>query len=82
MDRDDVRVIEGCDGERLARESLAASGIGGGERGQHLQRDIAAEARVVRPIDLAHPAGTQRAHNFVRADTCTCGEHAHVNSTV
>ena len=71
MDGDDVRVVERRDGERLARESLAAIGIGGGDVGQDLQRDIALEPRIARAVHLAHPARAERAQRFrTRRDGC------------
>jgi hypothetical protein len=41
-----------CDGER---------------RGQHFNRDIPAEPRVMRPIHLSHPARAQRGDDLVGA---------------
>ena len=68
MDGDDVRVVERGDGERLARESLAAIGIGRGDIGQDLQRDLAPEPQIARPIDFAHPADAEQRHDFVRTE--------------
>ena len=37
---------------------------------KHLQRDFTAEARVARPIDLAHAPGAERADDVVLSDAC------------
>ena len=66
MDGDDVRVVERSHGERLACEPLAALRIRGGDIGQDLQRDLALEPRITRPIDLAHSADAKQRHDFVR----------------
>ena len=42
--------------------------------GQRFYRDAAIEASVMRTIDLAHAAGTDRGHDFVRADSSARGE--------
>ena len=39
--------------------------------GQHLDRDVAAEAGVARAVDLAHPAGAEKAEDLVRPETRT-----------
>ena len=36
--------------------------------GQHLERDVAMELRIVRAIHLAHAAGADRGDDFVRTD--------------
>ena len=42
-----------------------------GERGgQHLDRDLAAEARIARAVDLAHAARAERREDLVRAEPC------------
>ena len=37
--------------------------------GQHLDRDVALEARVARAVHLAHAAGAERRQDLVRAET-------------
>ena len=37
-------------------------------RGEKLERDFAAETRIFREINLSHPAGAERAKNFVSPD--------------
>jgi len=46
------------------------------ERGEHLERDVAVQARIMRPIDLAHPTSPDHAGDFVRTDTVT-GDQRH-----
>ena len=42
--------------------------------GNHLDRDVASEARVTGPIDLAHAAGTDPFNDLERADPDAAGE--------
>ena len=42
---------------------------------QQLQRDLAAEARIARAIDLAHAAGTQQFKNLEAAKPRSCCGH-------
>jgi hypothetical protein len=54
---------------RRARFSLKAPKTLGVERDgvrQHLDRDVAPQARVTRTIDFAHPAGTESRANLIR----------------
>ena len=48
-------MAEGGDGARLALEPREPFGVGGHVAGQDLDRDLAPETRVPRPVDLAHP---------------------------
>ena len=68
VERDDVRVVERRDGLGLALEARQAVGMGGHVLGQHLDRDLAAEPRVARAIDLAHPARAERRDDLVGAE--------------
>src|SRR5579864_1901162 len=60
-------------GQRLgfAREALEAIRIRGEEIRQDLDGDIAVERRVLRAVDLAHPAGAELGNDFVRTDVGT-----------
>ena len=49
-------------------------GVGGERRGQHLDRDLAAEPRVARAVDLAHPAGAERRDDLV-GPQASAGHH-------
>ena len=68
VDVRDVRVVQRRQRLGFAGEPRQPFGVAGEEIGQHLDRDIAVERRVARPIDLAHPAGAEegRAPRTVR----------------
>ena len=53
---------------RLAFEALSPFWIEPNGRRQNLDRDVAAEPRVARAIDLSHPAGAQSADDLVSAE--------------
>ena len=55
MNGDDVRVVQGRDGERFARESLAAIGIGRGDFRQNFQGDLALEPKIAGAVDSPIP---------------------------
>ncbi len=68
VDRGNVGMIQRRQGTRLAlkaRQPLLV-GLNGGR--QDLQRDVATEFRVVRPVDLAHSADTEDAGDPIRAE--------------
>ena len=69
VDGQDVRVVEGGHGPRLALEPCEPFGVGGQLRGQHLDRDLASQPRVAGAVDLAHPAGPDEAEDLVRPET-------------
>ena len=58
-DRDDVGMIQRGRGARLEREAREPFLILEELLRQHLQRDLAAEPRVERAVDLSHPAHTE-----------------------
>ena len=60
VDREDVRMIEHPGRARFLLEASKPIGIVSERAGEDFDRDVAREARVLRPIDLAHPAGTDR----------------------
>ena len=68
VDRDDAGVVERGDGARFALETGAAIGVVGESLRQHLERDLAAELRVLGEVHLAHAAGAQRAEDPVVRD--------------
>ena len=70
VDRGDVRMIQRREGLGFARETRQSVGVGGERVGQHLDRDVAIQLRVARPIHLAHAAGPKGGQDFVRAKTC------------
>ena len=56
----DVRVVERGEHLRLALEAGEPLGVRGEGLGQELERDVAAELRVGRAVDLAHAARAER----------------------
>ena len=67
VDGHDVRMIEGGDRFGFALKARAARGIVGGLARQDFQRDTAFESRILRFVDLAHPAGAQTPNDPVVA---------------
>ena len=68
IDRRDVRMIQRRERLRLALEPRHAFGVGGERVRQDLDRDLAAERRVRRPVDLPHAALTDQRGDFVDAE--------------
>jgi hypothetical protein len=79
VERADVRVVERGDRLRLALEARAHLGIGGEVLGQHLDRDVAAEAGVRGTEHLAHAARAERGGDLVRAEAGAGSEWHRVN---
>ncbi len=71
-DGQDVRVTQSGDGTGLALEPLEPLRVAGHLLGQHLDRDLAPETRVPRPVDLAHPPGPELVEDLVRPEALTC----------
>jgi hypothetical protein len=69
-DREDVRVRQRGDGLRLAPETGQPLAITRDGRRQHLDRDVALQLRVPRPVHLAHPPGPERGDDLVRTEPC------------
>ena len=61
VDGEDVRVRQRGDRLGLALEARRGLGLVGQALGQDLDRHVASEARVPRPVDLAHAAGAEGA---------------------
>jgi len=72
----DVRVREARDRLGLPFEALAMFWSFREMRCQHLDRNRPVEARVARPVDLTHTAGTDRFLDLVRTQHCS-GFDAH-----
>ncbi len=68
VNREDVGVIERGDRPRLALEAPEAVRVAGQGLGQDLDRHLAAEPRVARAVDLAHPPGPDEAEDLVRPE--------------
>ena len=66
VEHHDVRVVEPGHGRRLALEASEAVGRRRHVGGQHLDRDVALEARVARTVDLAHPSRAERRDDLSR----------------
>ena len=61
---------------RFLLESAQRLGIIDQRPREDFDRHVAGEARVLRAIDLAHPAGADGGNDFVGAERRTGGEHA------
>jgi hypothetical protein len=72
--RRDVRMIQGGQRLRLSFEARDPVGIFGERVGQYLDGYRAAERRVGRAIDLAHPAFADGRGDFVDANTIARGQ--------
>ena len=68
VDRGDVRMIQGGEHFRFALEARQPIGVGGERGRQDLDRDLALELRVGRPIHLAHAAFADRRGDVVDAE--------------
>src|SRR6185295_18061438 len=73
-DGDDVGMVEGRDGPRLQLEAPQAVWIGREAGRKHLDRDVASQARVPRPVHLAHRSGAERGQDLIRAETSAGGK--------
>src|SRR5262249_1653596 len=83
VDDDDVGMVERGGSARLLFEAPEAIGIGGEERRQDLEGDVAAEPRVTGAEDLAHTARADGTDDFVGADARAGGEgHVGGDSTL
>jgi hypothetical protein len=60
-----VRVVQRGDRPGFAAEPFDAFRVARECRREDFQRDLASERRVLGPIDLAHPARSKRAEDFV-----------------
>ncbi len=70
----DVRVGQRSDGARLRMESPEGVRASTERFRQDLDRDFAAQAGVLRPIHLAHPARSERGEDLVRPELGLCGQ--------
>ena len=70
-ERADVRVAERRDRPGLAVEALQELLVLREPGGEHLDRDVPAEARVARAPDFAHAAGAERSCDLVRSQALT-----------
>ena len=70
----DMRVVQSGEDLRFTAKPRQALRIVRDAVGQSLQRNVAAEIRVPRPVDLAHPAGAEQRHDLVGAKARAGGE--------
>ncbi len=71
VDGEDVGVVQRGGGARLLFEALSSPVVPGHRRGEHLDRDLAAELGVLRPVHLTHPARAQRRDDLVGSEAAT-----------
>ena len=64
--RQNVGMIQGRRSQRLLLKPAQPVPVERKRRRQNLDRNFPLEASVARPINLAHPARTQRRNNFIR----------------
>ena len=70
----DVRMTERSERLRLALEPLLQIGIGRNVPGKDLDGDRAIQAGISRPVDLPHPAGTERRGDLIGAEPRARGQ--------
>ena len=71
VNRDDVGMIQRRRAAGFLLEPGPAHLVSGDLGEQHLDGDLAPEARVPRPVDLAHAAGAERRNDLVGPETGT-----------
>jgi hypothetical protein len=69
VDCGNVRMAERGENARLALEAHEPFGVARERRRQELQRNVPAQAGIVRVIDLAHAAGTEKGTHLEAADS-------------
>ena len=67
-DRDDARMVDAGRDPRLAQEPPAEGVVGGKLGREHFERDLAAQAQLHRPVDLAHAPAPQTGLDPVAGD--------------
>src|SRR6266508_3892703 len=81
VNRDDVGVIQGRSRARFLLESAQPVRVPREGRRQDLDRNLAREPGIPRPVNLSHPSRAKRGEDFVRAETRT-GNQGHSNAGV
>ena len=78
-DADDVRVLQAGGARGLAAEALDELGVLGEAAVEQLERDLAAELRVLGAVDVGHPARAEPAHapGSGRRSACRASTPAH-----
>jgi hypothetical protein len=67
VDGDDVRMAEKAGGARFTAKPIDERVIAGKGGMEDLERHVAVEHRIVRPINLAHAAGRDAGYDLVPA---------------
>src|SRR4051794_11097744 len=70
VNRQQIRIIGAPGGARPLLEARQPLGIGNEIRRQNFDRHVAAEARVARAVNLAHPSGTEQRGDLARSESC------------
>ena len=70
VDRRDARMVQRGEGTRFPLETCYAVPVFEEFFRQDLQRDVAPELRVLRPVDLPHPARAERRDDLVGPEPC------------
>ncbi len=73
VERDDVRVVERCNGAGFALEACEPLGIARHVGGQYLESNFATQLRVRRAVHLAHAARANRGGDLV-VDQCAADQ--------
>jgi hypothetical protein len=73
-------VVEGRDRARLLLEPAETVRVRRDLSGEDLQRDVASQAGVARPVDLPHAAGPERLDDLVRTES-RAGRKRHVRAS-
>ena len=68
MNGQDVRVRERCNRLRLVFEPVQRFRIVRGSLGHDLDRHLAPEPRVARPVNFAHPPRAERRNDLIRSE--------------
>ncbi len=79
VDRRDVGVVERPGRTRLVLETTESIRILRERRRQNLDRDVAPEPRVARPVDLSHAARAERREDLVRTEA-GAGRNRHADN--
>ena len=80
VDARDVRMVQRRERLRLALEATQPLLVLGEALGQDLDRDLTPQARVLGPVDLAHPPGPEGTEDLVVGERLACGEGHAVQS--
>jgi len=74
VDRGDVGMVQDSRGPSFVLEAAESIRIARKRRGQHLDGDFAPQPRILRAIDLPHPARAKRRDDLVGTQTTAGGE--------